>query len=286
MLGAAAAYWSLVIAEGAYFGPRVVSALYDRSATGYDTLKDVPLGWDEERLAEPLLARLVVGKGQAQGGRASLVLDLATGTGRLPVALLADPAFEGTVIGLDLSGAMLQVAWRKVGGWSPRSQLVRAPVVPAPFADGAFSAVTMLEALEFTPRPRETLAEMARLLAPGGTLVVTNRIGWEARLLPRRAMGADDLVRSLDESGFVRVTRESWQTHYDLIWASKPGTPVPAGSWTDAIRCVHCARQLTQRGNVLACGSCGSEVPWRDGFWDVTLAVPNGVRVAGGRAGS
>ena len=281
LLGAAVAYWSLVIAEGAYFGPRVVTLLYDRTAAEYDALKDVPLGWDEERLAEPLLVRLGHGPAPRPVG-SGLVLDLATGTGRLPMALLSDPAFTGTAVGLDLSGAMLEKAWRKVGGWSPRVQLVMAPAVPAPFRDATFCAVTMLEALEFTPRPHDTLAEMVRLLAPGGALVVTNRIGWEARLLPRRAARTDQLVRSLDSHGLVSITKEAWQTHYDLIWASKPGTLAPAVHWVDAVRCPGCtgALELRADGDMLACGACGREVLWHDGSWDFEgCASPGGPAV-------
>ncbi len=264
ILGAVAAYWLLVIAEGAYFGPTVVTYLYDRGAAAYDALKDVPRGWDEERLAEPLLARL--------GNTSStLVLDLATGTARLPMALLSDPAFAGTVVGLDLSSAMLGEAWAKVGGWSPRGQLLKAAVEPAPFCDAAFHAVTMLEALEFTPRPRRALTEMVRLLAQGGTLVVTNRIGWEARMLPRRVVGTDDLIHILEGYGLVGVTKEAWQTHYDLIWAVKPGTLAPAGRWEDALRCPACAGALTlvRDRDLMACAACGQETHWHDGYWDL-----------------
>jgi ubiquinone/menaquinone biosynthesis C-methylase UbiE len=262
---AAVLYWIVVVSEGTYLGPKVVIWLYDRTAGSYDGIKDIPPGWDQERIAEPLVARLA--------GRAdrALVLDVATGTARMPMALLAEPAFGGQIVGTDLSRSMLRRAWRKVGGWSPRVALLRAPAVPLPFADEQFDVVAMLEALEFTPQPRATLAELVRVLAPGGTALVTNRVGWEARLLPRRAFSGAEFAALLAELGLESVAKERWQTHYDLYWAVKPGLAQPrTGPWTSALRCSGCARTLSEArsSDNLTCPRCGLSWTWRDGAWE------------------
>lgn len=103
---AAVIYWLFVIAEGAYFGPKIVILLYDWSAKSYDRIKDVSPVDEAERLALPLL-------GQLGGTIHPLVLDVATGTGRLPLALLRQPDFAGRVIGTDLSARMLAEAYDK-----------------------------------------------------------------------------------------------------------------------------------------------------------------------------
>ena len=45
---------------------------------------------------------------------------------------------------------------------------------PLPFEDGAFTALVCTTAFHHFPRPRETIAEMSRVLAPGGRLVIAD----------------------------------------------------------------------------------------------------------------
>ena len=112
-----------------------------------------------------------------------LLLDVATGTGRVPLALLRNrfAATGGRIVGLDLSWGMLRQARAKLQDYDRWVDLVWQDASHLPFDDGTFDAVTCMEALEFLPRPREALAEMVRVLAPGGLLAVTNRVGvWRA----------------------------------------------------------------------------------------------------------
>lgn len=263
---AAFLYWSLVITEGAVFGPRVVSYLYDRSASGYDALKDVPAGWDDSRILRPVCAEL--------GGRMPRrVLDLATGSGRVLELFLSEPEFEGEAVGLDLSAGMLEVAWRKVGGWTPRAQLILGSAAQAPFQDGSFDAVIMLEALEFMPDPRASVREIARLVMPGGVVVLTNRIGWEARLMPGRAFSRAELVAQLERAGLASVRFEAWQTYYELVWARRPGDAETSGTWLGRATCPACGERLTERAQgELECVR-GHSVVWVSGAWRFDRAV-------------
>jgi ubiquinone/menaquinone biosynthesis C-methylase UbiE len=99
------------------------------------------------------------------------------------------------------------------------------------FADAAFDAVTCLEALEFMRDPRRVLREMIRVLRPGGVMLVSNRIGPEARLFPRRYARRGTLEALLQAEGMERVDTRLWQTYYDLIWAWKPGLDDGKGEW-------------------------------------------------------
>jgi hypothetical protein len=88
-------YWQLIIAEGAYLGSRVVTLMYDWSARIYERIKQYDAGDEQWFLGLPLARALALIP-------APLVLDVATGTGRLPRAVLRQPAFDGRIIGLHL----------------------------------------------------------------------------------------------------------------------------------------------------------------------------------------
>ncbi len=210
-----AGYWLLVLSEGTYLGPRAVAWLYDRVARRYDRIKGSDPADDARYLARPLLLTL---DGVAQ----PRVLDVATGTGRLPEALLAEGGFDGCVLGVDRSPGMLAEARRKLASQPGAWALALADAGRLPFPAGTFDAVTCLEALEFTASPPQTLRELLRVLRVGGTLLVTNRVGVDALWYPGRSCGRGSVERRLAALGATEIEREAWQAYYDLIWASKP----------------------------------------------------------------
>lgn len=214
-------YWLLVVTEGVYLGTKVVVLLYDWSAKRYNKLKGFNSAEEDIFLGEPLSLALAQWKG-------ARVLDVATGTGRLPITLLRQARFEGRVVGLDMSKGMLEVAKEFMLSTCGRLQLVRHnAATPLPFADGSFHAVTCMEALEFLPEPTRTLREMARVLKEGGCLLITNRVGLDAKLMPGKTWRDERLVEELEGMGFVDVRVQSWQVYYTLVWARRrPGAHV------------------------------------------------------------
>jgi ubiquinone/menaquinone biosynthesis C-methylase UbiE len=211
-------YWQLVIAEGAYLGRRVVTLLYDWSASGYNQLKGFDVEDEDDFLGRPLAQVLT------PGDRAP-ILDVATGTGRLPLAMLRQPEFAGSVLGLDLSTRMLRIAARQLVACRGQAALLQAAAAPLPFADERFQVVTCLEALEFFDDAPAALDEMVRVLRPGGWLLFTNRIGWEARLMPGRTWSRQQLIARLRELPLIDISVRPWQTIYDLVWARKRDLP-------------------------------------------------------------
>ncbi len=207
-------YWQLIVAEGAYLGRRVVVALYDLTAWRYDRIKRFEPEEEDWFLARPL-CRALANVAQPR------VLDVATGTARLPLALLRRPDFRGRVWGLDLSIGMLRQAQVKAQPYAQRLLLLQQGASRLPFGDDGFDVVTCLEALEFLPHPRRALAEMVRVLRPGGLLLVSNRIGWEATLLPGRAYSRAQLQTLLDSLPLTVLKITSWQESYELVWARK-----------------------------------------------------------------
>jgi demethylmenaquinone methyltransferase/2-methoxy-6-polyprenyl-1,4-benzoquinol methylase len=104
---------------------------------------------------------------------AGRVLDLCTGSG-VSLAGLRRPG--RTVLGVDVSLAMLRRAAEREapGGWAPR--LASADAFRLPLRAGSLGAVTVAFGMR-NLRPRgEALAELARVLAPGGRLVVLEAV--------------------------------------------------------------------------------------------------------------
>ena len=101
----------------------------------------------------------------AQGQR---VLDVACGTGVLTRAAADVVGPSGAVVGLDLNPAMLDVATRL----RPDVEWREGDAGSLPFGDGWFDAVLCQSALFFFPDVRAAVAEMARVLRPGGALAV------------------------------------------------------------------------------------------------------------------
>lgn len=103
------------------------------------------------------------------------VLDLASGTGLLAL-LMAGRVKE--VTGCDVTPEMLDKARdlaRKAGRDNIR--FVEAEASHLPFEDGAFDLVTCRTAFHHFPEPRRALAEMHRVLAPGGRFVIADVTG-------------------------------------------------------------------------------------------------------------
>lgn len=206
-------YWHIVITEGAYLGQGVVTWLYDLTAARYNGIKEFEAEDEQRYLADPLLQML-------GGGFRGQVLDVATGTGRLPLALGRHPQFKGQVIGLDHSRRMLFEAHTAL----PQTPLLIADAMALPFASNSVPAVTCLEALEFLPQPQQAMAEMARVLQPGGLLLATRRIGWEARLMPGKTWSKIELTRLLQALAMTDIHIHPWQVIYDQVWARKAKT--------------------------------------------------------------
>ncbi len=111
-------YWQLAIAEGAYLGRTVVMWLYDWFAPRYDNVKQFRPALDTVMLAMPIMKHLNQRTGAA--GAIPQVLDVATGTGRMPQTLLVQKNFTGNITALDLSERMLAIGRAKLSAYADR----------------------------------------------------------------------------------------------------------------------------------------------------------------------
>ena len=110
------------------------------------------------------------------------VLDVGTGTGDLAVTVLLRAA--ATVVGLDLSAPMLELASVKIRrrGLGDRFAAVQGSALELPFSDRCFDAVTVAFGLRNIPDRAAALREMARVVRPGGKVLVLEMT------LPRRSL--------------------------------------------------------------------------------------------------
>lgn len=211
-------YWQLVIAEGAYLGPRVVAWLYDRFAGRYEPTKCYDPVFESSALAQPVLRHL-----RQRNVREPAILDVATGTGRFARALLREPECAGRVVAVDASHRMLAIAKQKLEPYGPRATARLGAAERLADPDDTYDIVGCLEALEFFSRPAVALREMIRVCKPGGLLVLSNRIGPDAWLLPGRAETTQAFCNRLRSLGLADVRAVSWLVDYDLVFAVKPG---------------------------------------------------------------
>jgi demethylmenaquinone methyltransferase/2-methoxy-6-polyprenyl-1,4-benzoquinol methylase len=108
-----------------------------------------------------LVSRIAAGPGER-------VLDVATGTAAVAIELAT--TYGCDVVGLDQSPEMLAAGRERVAaaGLSGRIRLVDGSAERLPFDDGSFDALTFTYLLRYVEEPGQTLAELARVVRPGG----------------------------------------------------------------------------------------------------------------------
>ncbi|OGK99301.1 MAG: hypothetical protein A3I14_16370 [Candidatus Rokubacteria bacterium RIFCSPLOWO2_02_FULL_73_56] len=184
-----------------------VARIFDAMAPAYGTLEP----WYEHLYAvlHAILRRELRPPADGRRGRA---LDAGCGTG-FQAARLA--ALGWDVHGVDIAAALLAVARAEL----PRAALARASLEALPYPAGAFDAVACCgSTLSFVDDPARALGELARVLRPGGRLLLECEhtwnldLGWAAlSALARDALGYGVSLR--DVRGVLR----------DGVWPAYPG---------------------------------------------------------------
>jgi SAM-dependent methyltransferase len=98
-------------------------------------------------------------------------LDAGCGDGRYLAAVARSPRRPARIVGTDISERILGTARAAAVPHTP--ELVRANVEALPFADASFDVVLCAQVIEHLLDPGAGLEELARVLRPGGTLILT-----------------------------------------------------------------------------------------------------------------
>jgi ubiquinone/menaquinone biosynthesis C-methylase UbiE len=179
------------------------------------------------------------------------VLDVACGTGLVSFMIADAVGPEGSVVGTDISGRMVEGA-REIAAdrGAGNTTFECADAEALPFADASFDVVVCGLGLMYVPDPTLALSEMRRVLKPGGRAAAAvwgarANCGW-AEIFPITAarvtsevcplffrLGTQDvLARTFDETGFADVrmkrlsTMLSYASHEDALAAVFRGGPV------------------------------------------------------------
>lgn len=104
---------------------------------------------------------------------AGLVLDVATGTGVIPLALADRPGLRGKIVGLDITPLMLERGRQALGAHAAVIDLVCGSGMEMPFASATFDVAICCLGTHHMEVPR-LLAEMGRVLRPGGRLLMAD----------------------------------------------------------------------------------------------------------------
>lgn len=170
------------------------------------------MGFYEKRIVPWLLdlamrnRRLAGYRLQVVGAARGRVLEIGVGSGLN--LLLYGPTVE-SVCGIDPSSELLRRAGARIADAQVPVSLVRASAEQLPFGDAAFDTLVMTWVLCSVPEPGAALAEMRRVLKPGGRLFFVEHglapeprtVRWQRRLTPywRRIGGGCHLDRRMDE---------------------------------------------------------------------------------------
>lgn len=139
------------------------AAYFSRNAESWHRLRSLHI---DESEVETVIARLLGKRGIGS------LLDLGTGTGRM-LELLGPRAERA--LGVDLSREMLSVARANLERSDLKNCRVRqADIYRLPFADQSFDTATIHQVLHFLDDPGAAIAEAARVLTPGGRLLVVD----------------------------------------------------------------------------------------------------------------
>lgn len=133
--------------------------------------------------------------------------DLGCGTGQVSAALAP---FVARVVAVDGSAAMLQAAKKRLGAFD-NVDLRRGDLEALPIADARLDAATLMLVLHHLPEPEKALAELSRVVKPGGRALIVDMLPHD-RENYRQQMGhvwlgfsEEHVRRMFDASGFENV---------------------------------------------------------------------------------
>lgn len=198
----------IIITDGRYFGKWLSFWVYDRFGATIFSAERETERWHT-------LARNIGLQGDER------ILDIGTAIGDLPRSLASLPGFSGQIVGIDWSPRMIAAAQTaaETAGVSDHVEFQTVDVRQGlPFADGEFDVVFCFGLLETVSAPEKLLADMVRVLSPGGKLAVSVYKGWS---LTQTALRAEWYRAQLSPLGMVSLRIVPCRRSQDVLVAEK-----------------------------------------------------------------
>lgn len=145
--------------------PQTIQNLFGSIAHGYDQAND----WMTFGMARLWRSQVVRLSGVSAGSR---VLDCATGTGDLAIEFAKVTGAKGEVVGTDFCQEMLERAPEKARKAHVNVKFLKADVTALPFPQGYFDCSSIAYGIRNVQNPVQALSEMARVVKPGGLVMV------------------------------------------------------------------------------------------------------------------
>jgi ubiquinone/menaquinone biosynthesis C-methylase UbiE len=185
---------------------RLQAALAERRTKSQEFFSSSAGQWD--RVRDDLFGdRFHLAALAAFAEREWTVGDLGCGTGQVSASIAP---FVSHVVAVDASAAMLQAAKKRLHGFE-NVELRRGELEALPIDDARLDAATLMLVLHHLPEPERALAEVARVVKPGGRIVLVDMLPHD-RDNYRQQMGhvwlgfGDEQVRRmLSEAGFADI---------------------------------------------------------------------------------
>ena len=175
-------------------------SFFDAVGPEWDALRRV---WNDDALRARALARVLP--------RDLVALDVGTGTGTLALELAAAGM---RVIAVDHSKAMLDATQRKLDASDARVELRLGEAEALPVGDAEVDAAFAHLVLQYLPVPARAFAELARVVKPGGAVVVVDFVRHDREWM-RQELGVvwmgfepDEVAQGLADAGLEHVRVE------------------------------------------------------------------------------
>jgi DNA-binding transcriptional ArsR family regulator/ubiquinone/menaquinone biosynthesis C-methylase UbiE len=197
---------------------RAAAFKLERQAAAQAFFAEHAAEWDKIRslyVAEAEVEAAILSAIGGSGGAVELLVDLGTGTGRM-LELLAGHYRRG--LGIDVNQSMLAFARANLEAsatgpdGTPKAQVRHGDLYHLPLADGVAGAVIMHQVLHFLADPAAAIREAARVLTPGGRLLIVD-------FAPHTLDFLRD-THAHQRLGFAAATMEPWLRDAGLIPAA------------------------------------------------------------------
>lgn len=198
-----------------------IEIAFDKIANVYDAHR-----------AHPPEAAIAIGRAiVAQTGSGAQILEIGIGSGRIALPVAAAGA---RVTGIDVSSGMLATARERAAQAGLPLWLIKADAQALPFANATFDAVLAVHVLHLIPDWRAALAEMVRVVKPGGAII--QGIDWRdpescvGRLRGQLRQAVMDLVSGARPPGAGAAV-----TQHLAKLGAPAGEPIEAARWERTI---------------------------------------------------